>query len=437
MSARFPSASFLMTGRKAKLASAARSAVVTSALVASALLTGCDQPPVVPTSDVRQNVTLGRISGSVVVQGTTRGNAVLSLFDAQHPPPPIGTGHALAFSFVPESDLFGDAPAGSGGPFTASFNFDLVAPGDYLILGFIDKDGCLPPVTGCRPPDFIPWYSVTREPNQGDVAGGAVDGVTHQPMVVHVGVDDAGVPVPAVGVPVSFSAQLSTLPIDRPAFQLSGGTLQYDPTTGVQTVDLLPAAIPAGIVDEHAQAFLVKYIDDNNDGQPEDINGDGLPDFWPKVYVRKVSDLDPTSLTDENDRDKNGLVDDAGVDYPHLGQDAGDGQPDVVILAAGFVPTNVYSLLNDSGGQPIRDSSGQLIAAPVSSLKLAIKPLALDVTNPAAPVPLAGIPKGIYSVTLVSFTGQTWRLPNELEPPVANAAGLTPVETQAGFIQVK
>jgi hypothetical protein len=73
---------------------------------------------------------------------------------------------------------------------------------------------------------------------------------------------------------------------------------------------------------------------------------------------------------------------------------------------------------------------------PVTELTVAVRPLALDARNPAAPVPLAGLPSGRYSITVVQSTGQVWRVPNELSPEVAPAIGLPAVEGQGFSLQV-
>ena len=50
---------------------------------------------------------------------------------------------------------------------------------------------------------------------------------------------------------------------------------------------------------------------------------------------------------------------------------------------------------------------------------------------------LASVPPGRYSVTVVQFTGQTWRLPNELQPSVATRFGLPARESQSFVLTVR
>ncbi|MGZ3459198.1 MAG: hypothetical protein ACXU86_11925, partial [Archangium sp.] len=170
--------------------------------LAAMLATGCEPPPVVPTADRRQHQQLSRIEGEVVVQSRARGNAIILLYDAGHPPPPQGAGRPVSFTVIPAEQLFGPADPDSSGPFTAPFTFSLVAPGHYLLRGFIDADTCGTGAQPCHTPDFIPWYDVTGEPNAGDVGGAAVDAVTQAPRVVEVAAGPDGALQAATGVTV-------------------------------------------------------------------------------------------------------------------------------------------------------------------------------------------------------------------------------------------
>ncbi len=139
--------------------STSRQETLVGLVLASVLATGCEPPPVVPTADHRQNQELSRIEGHVVVRSRARGNAIVLLYDADRPPPPQGSGRPLSFTVIRAEDLFGPALAnpGSSGPFTAPFTFSLVAPGRYLLRGFIDVDTCHAGAWPCHGPDFIPW----------------------------------------------------------------------------------------------------------------------------------------------------------------------------------------------------------------------------------------------------------------------------------------
>lgn len=397
------------------------------ALVTAVVFVACDPPPVLPSADERQNSDTARIEGEVVITGAARGNVVLTLFHADRPPPPEGTGRPLAFAFIPAEKVFGGAmdDAEDKGPFTAPYAFTLVPEGRYLIKGFIDRIACLPNL-GCREPDFIPWYGVTGEPNAGDVGGAAVDPFTRTMRVIEVKRRDGRL-VPTTDVNVSFSDS-ATLPADRPAFRVSGEAV-IDPSKPAHLLQLDPEPISDGVMQLTAPTFLIRYVDDDQDGVPDDRNADGVPDFWPRVVVRKLADREPP-LLDENDLDRDGVLDAEGPDYERADGTA-DGAPDLVVLAAGLRPDPLLAALTNEDGTP------RMTPVPMEKLELIVRPLALDARDPAAPAPLKSLPKGRYAIVLIQFTGQTWRVPNELQPALAEAAGLPSVETQAFTLEVK
>jgi hypothetical protein len=398
----------------------------------SVLATGCEPPPVVPTADRRQNQQLSRIEGQVVVQSRARGNAIVLLYDADRPPPPQGAGRPLTFTVIPAARLFGAAAPGSSGPFTAPFTFSLVGPGRYVLRGFIDADTCATGAQPCHTPDFIPWYGVTGEPNAGDVGGAAVDPVTRVPSVVEVAAGPDGALQAVTGVSVSFSDSL-TVPVDRPAFQVVGDA-RFDPAAGTQVLELRPLQLHEGAVDERPPGMVVRYVDNNGDGVPDDANADGQPDLWPRVLVRKLSDAPGLTgtqrLADENDVDRNGVLDAEGVDYTHA-SGTSDGLPDQVVLAAALVPdAALQDALTKSDGTP------RMEAVVVPSLRVGLRALAFDMRDASHPDALRSVPSGRYSVTLVQFTGQTWRVPNELSPGLVPGAGLPALDSQSFVLEV-
>lgn len=430
---------------------------MTRPLLLAALLTlsACEAPPVVPTADRRQNGLNSRIEGELLVTGHTRGNAVVLLFDVDRPPPPAGTGRPLAFTFVPAERIFGRAledPA-QVGPFVAPFTFSQVPEGRYLIRGFIDAEGALPG----RVPDFIPWFGVTSDVNRGDLGGAYVDPLTRAPRVVTVERDAEGNLPPVQGVSVIFQESSATLvPVDRPVFRVTTDSSTFSPTllnpATNKVVELAVAPIQEGVIDQRQPAFLLRYVDENADGVVDTLNG--VPQVWPKVVVRKLAEDDnPALLVDENDRDRNGILDAEGfADYPHLdlsnGQPiAADGEADLVVLAAGWYPPQVAALLNDpetglprTEPDPSSPTGTRFITVPVTALNLVLGtsegPLAFDARNPAAPAPLAAIPAGRYGIVLIQQSGQTWRVPNELSPPVAETLALPAVESQGFVLEV-
>ncbi|MCY1043523.1 hypothetical protein OV208_19550 [Corallococcus sp. bb12-1] len=393
----------------------------------SLLALGCEGPEVKPTADGRQNTRAARIEGSLVVQSRARGNAVVFLYRADSPPPPQGSGRPLAFTVIPASELFGTALGdNSPGPFTAPFALSLVQPGSYVLRGFIDADTCRFVPQPCHVSDFNPWYGVTSEPNAGDVGGGGVDPTTGATRILEVTTDADGWPVPLTGVSVSF-ADSATVPFDRPAFQVAEGREFDTASTSVKVLTLTPQQF-TGAVDQRPPGFWVQFVDANRDGIPDDANSDGVPDFWPRVVVRKLADV--PGVVDENDLDRNGVVDDEGVDYARV-SGGKDGRPDVAVLAAGLVADPLLAALRDEQGNP----RPQPVFVP--QLRVAIQNRALDARDPAAPALLSNVPAGRYSVTLVQSTGQTWRVPNELDPTLAEAVGLPSVPSQAFVLDVR
>jgi hypothetical protein len=389
---------------------------------------GCEPPAVVPTADDQQHTHTARIEGSLVVQSRARGNAVVFLYDVERPPPPAGTGRPIAFTVIPAEKLFGAALGSTmPGPFTAPFTFSLVPKGRYLLRGFIDADTCgaTPGPTPCRKPDFIPWYGVTSEPNAGDVGGAAVDPSNGEPLVLEVTEDAAGQLQPVVGVSVSFS-DTARVPVDRPSFAVATPDRLMGSTP--KALRLQSKAFQLGAVDQRPPGFVISYVDANKDGVPDDANKDGIPDFWPRVVVRKLGE----GLLEENDKDRNGILDElANPDLDYLHADGSkDGKPDLVVLAAGLLPDPVISALTDENGAP------RMTPVVVPELQVVVRPLALDASNPAAPAQLRELPKGRYTVVLIQSTGQTWRVPNELAPGIAEEAGLTPEESQGYFLEV-
>lgn len=385
-------------------------------------LAGCDAPPVFSGADGHQTTPTARIEGKVVVSSTSRGNVVLFLFDAARPPPPAGTGRPVAFSVVPQSALSGDDIAGTAGLFSAPYAFSLVAPGDYLVRGFLDAND-----------DFVPWFGVLAEANGGDVGGGHIDQTTRQSKIVTIGIGEKSLPVAAQDVAVTVS-DVARLPADRPVFEAFGAGAAVTLTAPRTTIDLVSRPITEGVVSQRQPIFLARLVDDDGDGKADDANRDGVPDFWPRVVVRKMAE-DASVVTDENDLDRDGIIDATGADYEHV-DGAGatipaDGKPDVVVLAAGFDFMEHLPTLIDGAGKP------KATPTPLTKLKLAIQLRALDVSNPAAPQVLKGVPPGRYAVTVIQSTGQTWRVPNELSPGFDARAGLPTVASQGFVIQVR
>jgi hypothetical protein len=398
--------------------------------LASLTLLGCEPPPVVATADVRQRTRSARIEGNLVVQSRARGNVVVFLYDAERPPPPQGTGRPVSFTVIPAAQVFGPAlRSDTPGPFTAPFTFSMVATGRYTLRGFIDADACLSGAAEpCRRSDFNPWYGVTSEPNAGDVGGAAVDPSTGAMVTVEVAEDADGQPQPVTGVAVSFS-DTARVPVDRPAFKVLPADPRIVQGVPLRVFRLVPQVIQKGAVDQKPPGMMVSYVDNNRDGQPDDTNGDSVPDLWPRVVVRKLADV--PGVVDDNDEDRNGVLDADGDDYLHADGTL-DGKADLVVLAAGLVPDGPIAALRDEQGRP------RMQPAFLPELQIAVRPVALDARDPAAPPALLkDLPRGRYGIILIQSTGQTWRVPNDLDLVLSADTAPTELETQAFFLEVR
>lgn len=377
-----------------------------------AFFCSCELPAVFAGADQRQNTEYGRIAGQVIVSTAARGNIILFLYDASRPPPPYGSGRPLSFTLISRQDVFGDALDNDSGPFTAPYAFSLVPPGHYFVAGFIDVDD-----------DFIPWYGVTAGATEGDVPGAALNPATRAFRKISVDVDDNGQPQAALDIPVSFS-ETSRLAFDRPTFSIASDA-KISLSTQPQRIELAISPIDDGLIHSPKATFLTRLVDDDGDGVADDRNGDGLPDVWPRIVVRKMEDGD-NLLLDENDVNQDGLIDDTGTDYAH-DPDGLDGIPDAVVIAASIDVSAQQALLLDAQDHP------KSTPTPLSSLSLILWPRAFDVSSSASPKPLRVVPRGRYAITIVQQTGQVWRVPNELGIVVP---GLPQIASQSFFLQI-
>lgn len=355
-------------------------------------LASCGAPPVFAGADKLQQTRASRIEGSVIVNTASRGDVLLFLFNAAQPPPPEGSGRPVSFAVLSSDAVFGNAAEEDVGPFTAPFAFSLVMPGRYLVRGFVDANA-----------DFIPWYSVTNEVNEGDIGGAALDAATRAPRVLEVRTDASGAPLPVTDVPVTFS-DIARVSADRPAFKVSvssGESVSSLALSGPAKVTLKHEPLTDySLVWEPSPCFLAHLVDKNGDGAPDDADNDGVFDFWPRVVVRKIAD--DSLLSDQ-----------------------------AIALEAGFDFSGILGKLTDANGKVMPAPSRE------TELTLVIKRRAFDISDPAHPVALDAPPAGRYSITVIESTGQTWRVPNELAPALAEPLGLPAVEYQDFAIEVR
>ncbi|MEL6184037.1 MAG: hypothetical protein AAFU79_05375 [Myxococcota bacterium] len=307
----------------------------------------CTDPDVVSSTPLR-----AIISGSVLVDtraaggcGTSSvsGAAMLFLFSAEDPGPPLGTGAPVGFVLVPETELF---PPGAvaGDLVRADYVFPEVEPGPYFVSGFLDVDG-----------DFNPAVPDLSQPSGGDIAGGFVDD-EGQLMRLDVGGPEALTQVTIrLGQPVLF---------DRPAFAVSTSSLAA-PLAGAAELrlDAVSLEMPS------CSGFEVAYRARDAEGRPVDADRDGLADLFPRVLLSRPAD---------------------------------DGDGSVLIEGA----------LNPL---PFTDA---LAASPVTSttsLPVLIPPVSARARNDGSLEVQSGAPPGVYTVTVLAPSGQTWSVPNNAQ----------------------
>jgi hypothetical protein len=317
----------------------------------------------------------GVIQGQVVYSGTSRGDAILLLFDTAALPPPDGTATAaIEVARVSQAQLFGSAPVGSAGPFAAPYVFTEVPSGHtYQVRAFLDVAH-----------QFNPSFDFTLSPRAGSVAGGygaiGSDGLPHLlPIAVAANQVVSGTDV----------ALFQPLPFDPPSFVIAGGpqllsaSLSAPAQITLQTVKLTaPDA-------SFSQAHFGVELDRDATGSPKSTFGNGIVDIFPRVVLQQIRDASGNAVTAGN----------AAV-VP------------CAALATSIMP-NVMAL--PVGAPPL----------PLDSVDVLVMPTALSAATHA---PLPSIPKGVYAVVVIERSGQVWTLPNSLG---LQSSGADFVTTQA------
>ncbi|MBS2021735.1 MAG: hypothetical protein JST92_04955, partial [Deltaproteobacteria bacterium] len=165
------------------------------------------------------------------------------------------------------------------------------------------------------------------------------------------------------------------------------------------TVRAKPVSFPAGAGDVQTTFFTVGLVKDAG-GATVDSDGDGLPDVYPRAFLVKLDDNDPTGLTQ-------------------------------------FAPTTVIpAAVDPTPFLPALLANGAPAILPATKLSIIVRPAALDATNPAAPTRLPVMPAGKYKVVLMNATGQLWQIPNEAGPAALDPGSVCPSPTTCGAGQV-
>jgi len=337
------------------------------------MLSACGwEVPADPDAEPVLNV----LSGEVVASGPDAGaNTYLLLFDAADPPPPVGTGSPVTFASVPAA-----AWSGGDGMIGAPWALTHIPDGTWLVTALFDADG-----------DFHPALGATAGATCGDWLGGHLaDLVTGDfaPITLEGGEDRSD-------VPVVVARELTT---ERPAFTLGTPSVQQtDPD--LQVVQLASTGVHSAIVeladpfdgtDPCGTMFLYYAEDADADGAPDPhpnpaLAAGGALDVWPRIYLQYLGEeLEP------------------GESW------AAEVVVDPTPLLSGAVTVGVPT--------PVTSLTGFWIPAAVHTLP--------DGTEETVTAP--DLPAGAWSVSVVSITGQTWTVPNEVAAFPATVDGYDP-----------
>jgi hypothetical protein len=330
------------------------------------------------------------ITGEVVSDVAVSATVIVFLTPAAAPMPPNGTGSPITFTTVPASAFTGR----DAGVQSAAFTVSNVPDGEYVLTALMDVDG-----------NFQPLYDALAGGTCGDYVGAHLAGLSSTDLGV---VDVAGGEL-LDDVTVIVASELL---FERPAFSLEG----FGSNTGGEddaTVDraqggedstsqvyrLTPTGVHSSMPLELADlgescgvGFAMYAPDADADGQfdPHPVYGDiGLFDLWPKMFLQYLG----TPEIGEG-----GTV--------SFSNDLREGES----WAAENVPDPTYYPIFGvvAPGQTV------LLDGPIDLLWLpGAKHFLPDGTVETETDP-SRIPAGAWSMTLISFTGQTWSMPNEL-----------------------
>lgn len=350
-------------------------------------LAGCgNEAPENPFAPELGNVLRGTVvAGNVPVTQPV----ILFLSDANNPMPPAGTGRPITFGTVPGRD-FTEVERGVR---AAPFSLTGLPDGDFLLTGFMDLDR-----------NFHPGASTLAGATCGDLAGawlGGLDSTT--PEVISVAGDEL---IDNIAVLLG-----RRIPTERPAFTVAedaqaslGGVLQLSSVAiEARFGDIalsLTGPFNTDAPDPCDTAFWVHLRDEDADGEIDPhptLGALGASDVWPRVYLRWLGEpVDENQDGFANRFDRGGIPSDVSF--------ATEGLPFAPQLA-----TLPPEQLEPRIGSPF----------PVTSLDVALPPVARRFGPEDPPegsiVSAADVPAGAWSITVVSETGQTWAIPNELE----------------------
>ena len=216
-----------------------------------ATLAGCGyEVPLDPDAEP----VLNAIHGTVVIPSTAMGDAFVLLYDANDPPPPVGTGSPHNLTAIAAEDFDTD----STGLRSAPYALTRVPDGDWLVTALVDVDS-----------DFHPLLVSTSGATCGDLYGAHLSSLTStDPAVVSVEggelVDD---------ILALVAAQYGT---ERPAFALGTESVSQASETPYFTLDsvgiaseLVELSGPFDGTDPCGTMFPSLLADADEDGLPD------------------------------------------------------------------------------------------------------------------------------------------------------------------------
>lgn len=318
----------------------------TAALLAIALTAACGNPQ-------RQPVREAQLSGQVLTAPGARGDAYVFLY-APGEGPPEKLSSPLVVGGV--SDLH----VADGG---ARYLFSDLQPNPYRVWCFLDVNR-----------NFDGDLDVLSQPGAGDRVSEGVE-INVQPGSRHV----------------QDVAPREPVALEPPAVRLDGvdGGLLELPDALSNPISFSLVADPVGRLDATRMGFSVSLVDRNGDGNPDDINGDNIPDVYPRTFLRWLPKPGQTPPTDAK----------------------GD-----VLLPLVFDPIPfLTSLSNDPAREVIVDRLDVFVVAQAQVVETLNGPGERIVSLPA-------IPPGDYELLVIQESGQFWRIPNGLGATIPSQA---------------
>ncbi len=357
----------------------------------------------------------------------------VTIYEADRPGPPAGTGAPLTFAMI-NPDAFTTATSGL---MAASFATSNLPDGDFLVNALMDVDGDFHPFTGvlagatCG--DWVGTHLESLDSTASGIvtaSGGVrvddvpvvlgIEVLTERPVFQFVqppllskqtGRDSATDPLRTLEMLYRLRATgLSTALGDDLELQL-GGPCAPDPAIEESACGSLPSCACDPASDPCDTAFWLWMVDDDGDGLVDPHPGEaqaasGVLNVWPRIYLEFLG---------ERTLDASGVGYDSGLaegerwvseNFP-MGLEliaAGSSAAGIGPVGLPF-PANEVSVLWSpvfqhywAGGQDGEDAAGPFDL--------------VDLRDPA--LSIEDVPSGSWSLTLVSWSGQTWTLPNDV-----------------------